>query len=244
MLRRVKNGSWGKPWTSWAKTRLTSSICRSAKLSPALWLSGRTRSAPASSHRCRRMRLFLPRWATSSPPMAILGGSRFCRAVARAHLGRRVHAAARPQLTSRRFCALRPSVAHLFWRAAGAADREDGTRFWTAAMLLRPIVCLLALSLPLSAALALSPELKPGEGAPAAEPAVPPLGSPAPGAGEAPVVEEAPEPAPAEAAPAAPQAEPAQAVASDLPAILAPGLRHAGSRGRHAPPSDGSGKIR
>ena len=56
-------------------------------------------------------------------------------------------------------------------------------------MLLRPIVCLFALSLPLSAALALSPELKPAEGAPAAEPAVPPLGSPAPGAGEAPVVE-------------------------------------------------------
>ena len=50
-----------------------------------------------------------------------IGGRRFRRAAARAHRGRRVHAAARPQLTSRRFCALRPSVALLFWRAAGAA---------------------------------------------------------------------------------------------------------------------------
>src|SRR5215207_8746225 len=85
-------------------------------------------------------------------------------------------------------------------------------------MLLRPIVCLLALALPFSAALALSPELTPGEGAPAIEP-VPPLGLAAPGAGETPLEGQAPQPAepPPEAAPA----EPAQPdAAAALPAIL------------------------
>jgi hypothetical protein len=86
-------------------------------------------------------------------------------------------------------------------------------------MLLRPIVCLLALSLPFSAALALSPELTPGQGAPATEPAVPPLG-PTPGAWETPPEGQAPapaEPPPAEAAPAEP-AQPGAATA--LPGIL------------------------